>query len=84
LLTATDWLMPGGVMALVCPEDVVDEYSDVRRHFASHYEKCQIVPFPEKQRKFKEMIVFGHKRARLRALERSPSWETVQAPDGFV
>ena len=25
--------MPGGVMALVCPEDVVEEYSDARQHF---------------------------------------------------
>src|SRR5207302_9948674 len=33
LLTATDWLMPGGVIALVCPECVTDEYSEVRRHF---------------------------------------------------
>lgn len=84
LLTATDWLMPGGVMALVCPEDVVDEYSDVRRHFASHYEKCQIVPFPEKHRPFNEVIVFGHKRLKLRADERSSSWQAVQAPPGFI
>jgi predicted RNA methylase len=83
LLTATDWLMPGGVMALVCPEDVIGEYSDVRRHFARQYEKCQIVPFPAKHRPFNEVIVFGHKRTRLRADERLPSWESVQAPPGF-
>ena len=84
LLKATDWLMPGGVMALVCPEDVVDEYSDVRRHFASHFENCQIVPFPEKYRRFKEVIVFGHKRLKLRADERTSSWQAVQAPPGFI
>ena len=39
--------MPGGVMALVCPEDVADEYSDTRRHFTSYYENCTIVPFPD-------------------------------------
>jgi hypothetical protein len=83
LLTATDWLMPCGVMALVCPEDVAGEYTDVRRHFTSHYEKCLKVPFPEKHRQFNEVIVFGHKRTRLRAGERSPSWESVQAPPGF-
>jgi predicted RNA methylase len=81
LVKATDWLMPGGVMALVCPEDVVDEYSDARRFFASHFENCQIVPFPEKHRTFNEVIVFGHKRARIRA---EASWESVQAPRGFV
>src|SRR6202040_289090 len=63
LLTATEWLMPRGVMALVCPEDVADEYSEVRRHFATYYENCMIVPFPEPYRRFKEVIVFGHKRA---------------------
>lgn len=85
LLTATDWLMPGGVMALVCPEDVVDEYSDVRRHFASYYENCQIVPFPEQHRRFNEVIVLGQKRSRPRVDERgSVSWQTVTAPDGFV
>jgi hypothetical protein len=38
--------MPGGVMAFVCPEDAVDEYSDARRHFVTYYQDCQIVPFP--------------------------------------
>jgi hypothetical protein len=83
-LKATDWLMPGGVMALVCPEDVIGEYTDVRQHFASHYEHCMIEPFPEKHRRFNEVIVFGHKRARLRADEKSSSWESVQAPRGFI
>jgi hypothetical protein len=84
LLTATDWLMPGGVMALVCPEDVADEYSRVREHFASYYENCLIVAFPEPHRQFNEVIVFGHKRHKLRA-DRwdSPSWKAVQAPAGF-
>jgi hypothetical protein len=85
LLTATDWLMPGGVMALVCPEDVVGKYTDARKQFATYYENCMIVPFPEQYRRFKEVIVFGHKRRRPQG-ERwdSPSWEAVQAPPGFV
>jgi len=85
LQTATDWLMPGGVMALVCPEDVVDGYSDARSHFTTHYDNCRIVPFPEKHRQFKEVITFGHKRARPHAdrLD-SAEWESVQAPDDFV
>ena len=85
LLTTTEWLMPGGVMALVCPEDVVDEYSDVRRHFASHYENCRIVPFPKEHRRYDEVIVFGCKRARRRGDEDSrSSWDSVQAPRGFL
>jgi hypothetical protein len=81
LQTATHWLMPGGVMALVCPETVADEYSDVRRHFGIYYENCMIVPFPEEHRHFKEVIVFGHKRARPQ-VDRwaSDGWDSVQAP----
>jgi uncharacterized methyltransferase DUF6094 len=86
LTTATDWLMPGGVMAFVCPEDVVDEYSDARRHFATYYEKCQILPFPEEHRHFSEVIVFGRKRTKPQAetWDRQSSWESIQVPPGFV
>jgi hypothetical protein len=85
LVTATSWLAPDGVMALVCPEDVADRYSAVRRHFASHYDRCTIVPFPARYRRFNEVIVFGVKRARLHMGSTAPSsWEAVQAPTGFV
>jgi hypothetical protein len=83
LRTATSWLMSGGVMALVCPEPVVDEYSDARRHFAAYYENCTIVPFPAGHRRFREVIVLGHKRAKPRADEWT-AWEDVQAPGGFI
>ena len=77
--------MPGGVLTLVCPEDVIGEYTDVRRHFASHYESCSVVAFPKSHRQFNEVIVFGHKRTRRRANDSdSTSWESVQAPPGFV
>jgi hypothetical protein len=82
LVNATDWLMPGGVMALVCPEDVADEYSDVRSHFASYYQNCQIVPFPAKHRHFNEVIVFGQKRTRPQVGD--ADWESVLAPTGFI
>lgn len=88
LQTASDWLMPGGVLAFVCPEDVVDEYSDARRHLSTYYESCKIVPFPEKYRPFHEVVVFGHKRIRPIGEEShsssSKSWEAVQAPRDFV
>jgi hypothetical protein len=85
LNTATDWLMPGGVTALVCPEDVVGEYTDARRHFLTYYENCMIVPFPEQCRPFKEVIAFGHKRTRPRMDDdRHTSWASIQAPAGFI
>jgi hypothetical protein len=78
--------MTGGVMALVCPEDVVDEFSDVRKHFTSYYENVTIVPFPETHRPFKEVVVFGHKRARPESDRTTDweAWESVQAPQGFL
>jgi hypothetical protein len=85
LQRATDWLMTGGVMALVCPEDVVSEYSEARRHFAGYFEKCQIVLFPERHRPFREVVVFGHKRVRLEGRAAgSLGWESAQAPAYFV
>lgn len=83
LVGATQWLLPGGVMALVCPEYVADEYSDVRRHFTANFQNCRIVPFPEAHRRFNEVIVFGQKRAKP-FVENLPSWKAVQAPEGYV
>ena len=85
LRRATDWLKPGGVMALVCPEDVVEEFTDARQHFGRFYENVTMVPFPETHRPFNEVIVFGHKRARPE-VDRTKDWklwDSVQAPTGF-
>jgi hypothetical protein len=87
LWRATEWLMPNGVMALVCPEDVVDEYSEARQHFTRFYENVTMVPFPEAHRPFKEVIVFGQKRSRPvpepDRIKDWEAWESVQAPRGF-
>ena len=85
LRTATDWLMTGGVMALVCPESVVDAYSDVRPFLTMHYERCTILPFPEDHRPFNEVVVLAHKRSRLQVSRENPaSWDSIQAPRGFI
>ena len=85
LQRATALLQPGGVMALVCPEDVADPYSDVCRHFTTYYQSCTVTPFPESCRHFDEVIVFGKKRARPQAEHRNPSsWDALQAPSGFL
>ncbi len=87
LSKATEWLISGGVIALVCPEDVVDEYSHVRKHFMSFYENVTITPFPEECRRFNEVIVFGHRRTRPRVdasgCSSGNSWESIQAPQDF-
>ena len=85
LWRASEWLMPGGVMALVCPEDVIDEYSRARQHFARYYENVSVVPFPEAHRPFREVIVFGQKRVRpdVEKTSGSQAWPSIQAPHGF-
>jgi hypothetical protein len=85
LSRATDWLRPGGVMALVCPEGVAEEYSDVRVHFARNFENCQIIPFPEKARRFDEVLVLGQKvrKCKSERLSTWTLWETAQALPGF-
>lgn len=74
-------------MALVCPEDVVSEYSEARRHFTTFFENCKIVPFPEDHRPFQEVIVFGQKRQRPQAASKCVSdrqrWQECLAPEAF-
>jgi hypothetical protein len=82
---ATDWLVAGGVMALVCPQDVVGEYTEARRHLATYLEHCKIVPFPERHRPFQEVVVFGHKRLRVEAAGYGTvDWSSVQEPAHFI
>jgi len=85
---ATEWLMPGGVMAFVCPEDVVDEHSEAREHFTIYFEKCTIVPFPEEYRPYKEVVVLAHKRSRpladAQGSGRWKAWDSAQAPRDFL
>lgn len=82
LTKATDWLMSGGVLAFVCPERVVDEYSDARRHLTMFYDHCKVMPFPEGCRPFHEVVVFGHKRAKPKA--NMDGSEPFTAPADFV
>ena len=72
LTMATDWLMPGGVMAFVCPEDVIDEYSDARQHFVTYYDHCRVVPFPETCRKFSEVVVWPTNASHRRQIRTIP------------
>ena len=65
------------------PEDVADEFTDVRRHFALYYENCMIVPFPKTQRRFNEVVVLGHKRASQRPSMERAGLDPVLAPEGF-
>lgn len=79
LRRATGLLCARGVVALVCPEDVADEYSDVRRHFLTYYENCAVTPFPERCRQFNEVVVFGQKRLMPRTDLKNTAWQAPSA-----
>jgi len=85
LWRATELLKPDGVLALVCPEDVVEEYSGARQYLARHYEQIRVIPFPQDHRPFNEVVVFGHKRQRPQAgqSEVLSSWDAALAPTDF-
>jgi hypothetical protein len=58
---AADLLVEGGVLALVCPEDVASSYPTAE-FFEEHFERVSAMPFPEEVRKYGETIILGCKR----------------------
>jgi hypothetical protein len=58
---AVHLLADNGVLALVCPEDVASSFQTVD-FFQEHFYDISAMPFPEKVRKYNEMIVLGCKR----------------------
>jgi len=83
LQRGTELLMPGGILALVCPARQVEDtrWGDIPYHFRESYEHVQTVPFPEGHRHFNEVVVFGVKRKQ--SVDRyKHEWEKIQAPPG--
>jgi hypothetical protein len=75
LVRATQLLMPKGVMAFVCPEDVAKN-RDIVNHIFSWYTDLGMIRFPEGHRKYKEVVCFGVRRER--AVEASLGKSTQQ------
>lgn len=65
LAHASDLLVPGGVLALIVPETVVERwYLPIPRYLVEHFEHLAWLTFPAEQRKFREVAVLGTKRRR--------------------
>jgi hypothetical protein len=58
---ATHLLADGGVLALVCPEDVATSYTTAE-FFEEQFERVSAMPFPEEVRKYGEIVILGCKR----------------------
>jgi hypothetical protein len=58
---AANLLVDGGVLALVCPEDVARMYA-TNAFFDERFERVSALPFPAEVRKYNETIILGCKR----------------------
>ena len=61
---AASLLVDGGVLALVCPEDVASSYATAE-FFEERFERVSAMPFPEEVRNYKETVIMGCKRGQL-------------------
>jgi hypothetical protein len=79
---ATEWLKPGGVLALVCPESASARW-DIQSSLMQWYERLSVHPFPEECRQYQEVIVLGVKRKQpVSAWDQR--WTDVCEPPGRV
>jgi hypothetical protein len=78
------WLMPGGVLAFVCPESVVDSWhARARRLLLQWCDDVTVLAFPEEHRNYNEVVVLAVRQATPRQPD-DARWEQIQAPEGFV
>jgi hypothetical protein len=82
LLHATGWLKPGGILALVCPEDVADSW-EIRPLLLSCYQHITVHPFPEEVRKYREVLTLAVKRAKV-VNHWEVRWNEVVEPPGRI
>ena len=61
---AANLLVDGGVLALVCPEDVARMYA-TNTFFDERFERVSALPFPAAVRKFNETVILGSKRRHM-------------------
>lgn len=62
LLHATRLLVAGGVMLFTAPEHVIGSQPEVQELLMSAYKDILLVPFPEAQRKYREVCVIATRR----------------------
>jgi hypothetical protein len=58
---AVGLLADGGVLAMVCPEDVARDYTTAE-FFEERFDQISALPFPAEFRKYNETVVLGRKR----------------------
>lgn len=66
---ASRWLMPGGVMCLLCPEDTMRDHR-TQQYFRMRYDTVSVIRLPEEHRPFREVAIIGVKRKTWADLEK--------------
>jgi predicted RNA methylase len=84
LATVTEWLMPGGMLAFVCPERVIGAYTNARQQLRQWYERVTVLPFPEHCRDFNEVVVLAVKRSEPVQVSGYATGGWDEAPEGHV
>jgi hypothetical protein len=72
---STDLLVDGGVLALVCPQNIAEDDYEILNLFQSRFERVSVVPFPEEVRKYNEVVVLGQKRKKEIELDYRRDWQ---------
>ena len=73
-------LVVGGVMALVCPENIGMDWR-TRRWFRAHFSDRMVMEFPESCRKYKEIIFLGTRRKQPTDNWGGDSWDDLLNAD---
>lgn len=80
--TATRWLKPRGIIALICPARTAESY-DIRNVLRTWYDNVTVIPFPDECRRYNEVVVLAVKRAQF-ASAWAREYEDTLAPSGYV
>jgi len=83
---AADLLVDGGVLALVCPEDVAESHTTAE-FFEDRFNQVSAMPFPESVRRYKETVILGRKRSKSRVVNHREcpwNWLELRMGDSFV
>jgi hypothetical protein len=75
LTRATQLLVTGGVVVLVLPEPTLLSRYEIKEYLLQHYRQLAVLRFPEEQRRFREVIAVGVKRAA--AVKDHATWSSV-------
>jgi hypothetical protein len=80
LMHVTPWIIPGGVLMFVVPEQIIRQGSPSNCYLRERFDDVRWMPFPSHVRPYKEVVVFGVRRARSNDLSYEQKWHEQIGP----